>query len=220
MTFAREALRGGGLTFRPATLDDVTWCARLQTAREPSEPANEEQLRHRWQFNDPERIDESWIIEEGGEPIGYAHFGHPAWSKSPVRGGAPARLVARDARRPERLGRAFDPLEPYAIRDGTHALMAGSLEGFDDEYDALVARGYNEDRRSKSWELDLVANREKVAPMTAASCERMRGERLEITTIDRIADPDKWRKLHELCEASLQTSRPACRMRPRASRAS
>ncbi|HEV2009743.1 MAG TPA: hypothetical protein VGS17_01780 [Candidatus Limnocylindria bacterium] len=36
----------------------------------PSEPANEEQPRHRWQFNDPERIDESWIIEEGGEPIG------------------------------------------------------------------------------------------------------------------------------------------------------
>jgi len=203
-TFAREALRGAGLTFRPATLDDVAWCTRLQTARDPSDPANEEQLRHSWQFNDPERTDDRWIIEEGGAPIGYASFGHPAWSKSPVRG---ARLLAwfpRDATGPERLGRAFDLLEPYAINDGTLVLMAGSLEGFDDEYDALVAHGYTEERRSKSWELDLAANREQLEAMTAASRDRMRDERIEITTIDRIADPDTWRKLHEMCEASIQ----------------
>ena len=125
-TFAREALRGAGLTFRPATLDDVAWCARLQTAREPSEPANEEQLRQRWQLNDPERIDESWIVEEDGAPVGHAYFGHPAWAKSPVRGARLLAWFARDGRRPERLGRAFDLLEPYAIRDGTRALMAGT----------------------------------------------------------------------------------------------
>ena len=202
--FARAALRGAGLTFRPATLDDLPWTVRFQTAREPSEPANEEQMRHWWLSADPERFDDRWIIEEDGAPIGYGYFGHPAWSKAPTRG---ARLLAwfpRDARRPERLGRAFDVLEPYAIGDGALVLMAGALEGFDDEYEALVARGYPEERRSKAWELDLAANRDTLEAMTAASRERMRGEGIEITTIDRIADPDKWRKLHEMCQASIQ----------------
>ena len=202
--FARTTLRGGGLTFRPATLDDLPWAVRFQTARDPSEPANEAQMRHWWQSADPERVDDRWIIEEGGEPVGYGYFGHPMWSRSPMRA---ARLLAwfpNDARRPERLGRAFDVLEPHAIADGTLVLMAGSLEGFDDEYEALVARGYKEDRRSKSWELDLAANREKLEPMTAAARDRMRAERIEIATIDRVADPDKWHKLHEMCESSIQ----------------
>ena len=68
--FARTALRGAGLTFRPATLDDLPWTVRFQTAREPSEPVNEEQLRHRWLSADPERFDDRWIIEEHGAPIG------------------------------------------------------------------------------------------------------------------------------------------------------
>ena len=203
-TFAREALRGGGLTFRPATLADLAWTVRFQTARDPSEPANEQQMRHWWLSGDAERIDDRWIIEEGGEQIGYAYFGHPDWSKSPARGARLLAWFARDAERPARLGRAFDLLEPYAINDGTRILMAGSLEGSDDEYDALVARGYKEVRRSKSWELDLDANRARLESMTAASRTRMADERIEITTIDRVADPDKWRKLHEMSEASIQ----------------
>lgn len=203
-TLARETLRGGGLTFRPATLADLPWTVRFQTSREPGEPANEEQMRHRWQSTDPERVDDRWIIEEAGEQIGCAYFGHPDWAKLPARGARLLAWFAGDGKRPERLGRAFDLLEPYAIKDGTRILMAGSREGFDDEYAALVARGYKEERRSKSWELDLAANREKLTAMTSAARERMAGEGIEITTIDRIADPDKWRKLHEMCEASIQ----------------
>ncbi len=202
--FARTALRGAGLTFRPATLDDLPWTVRFQTAREPSVPANEEQMRHWWQSNDPERVDDRWIIEDGEGPVGYGYLGHPAWTKSPMRAARLLAWFARDARRPELLGRAFDVLEPYAISDGTLVFTANSLEGYDDEYDALLARGYKEERRSKSWELDLGANREKLEAMTAASRDRMRQEGIEITTIDRIADPDKWRKLHELCESSIQ----------------
>jgi GNAT superfamily N-acetyltransferase len=203
-TFAREALHGGGLTFRPATLADIPWTVRFQTARDPGEPANEEQMRHWWQSTDPERIDDRWIIEEGGDQIGYAYFGHPEWSRSPMRGARLLAWFAHDADRPGRQGRAFDVLEPYATKDGAYILMAGTLEGFDDEYATLAARGYKEERRSKSWELDLAANREKLDAMTAAARERMRAEGVEITTIDRVADPDKWRKLHELCEASIQ----------------
>jgi GNAT superfamily N-acetyltransferase len=203
-SFARETLRGAGLTFRPVTLDDIAWTAAFQTARDPSEPANPEQMRHWWQSTDPERVDDRWIVEEDGAPVGYAYFGHPIWSKAPMRAGRLFAWFTRDARRPERIGRALAVLEPYAISDGAAVFMAGTLEGFDDEYAALVANGYKEERRSKSWELDLVANRDRIAAMTAASRQRMRDERIEVTTIDAVADPEKWRKLHAMCESSIQ----------------
>ena len=202
--FARTTLHGAGLTFRPATLDDVPWTADLQTARKPDEPANEEQLRHWWQSRDRDRVDDRWIVEEDGTAIGYAYVGHPAWEKAPMRA---ARLLAwfpRDQEGPARLRRALTVLEPYAITDGAAVFIANTVEGFDDELDALVAHGYREERRSKSWELDLVASRETIAAMTEASRERMRNERIEITTIDVVADPEKWRKLHAMCEASIQ----------------
>ena len=202
--FARAALHGAGFTFRPATLADVRWTAELQTAREPDEPANEEQLRHWWQFHDRERIDDRWIVEEDGTAIGYAYVGHPAWEKVPMRA---ARLIAwfpSDPARAARLRRALTVLEPYAITDGAAVFTANTVEGSDDELDALIAHGYKEERRSKSWELDLVANRGTVAAMTDASRQRMRDEHIEITTIDVVADPEKWRKLHAMCEASIQ----------------
>ncbi|MDP9246427.1 MAG: GNAT family N-acetyltransferase [Chloroflexota bacterium] len=204
IAFARAALRGGSLTFRPATLDDVTWTARFQTSREPTEPANEEQMRHWWQFNDPERIDDRWIVEEGGAPIGYAYFGHPSWSKAPMRAGRLLAWFAGDEKRPARLRAALDVLEPYAIKDGTKVFMANTVEGFDDEVEALVAHGYKEERRSKSWELDVPANRDAIAAMTVSSRERMAAEGIEVTTIDQVADPEKWRKLHGMCEESIQ----------------
>ena len=203
-TFARAALRGGGLAFRPPTLDDIPWVVSFQTARDPSEPANGEQMRHWWLSSDPERVDERWIIEEHREPIGYGYFGHPAWERLPMRAARLFAWFSRDASRPERLRRALDVLEPYAAADGAKVFSTGTLEGFDDELLALLAQGYKEERRSKSWELDLTANRAKIDAMTAVSRQRMRDERIEITTIDRIADPEKWRKLHAMCEASIQ----------------
>jgi mycothiol synthase len=185
-------------------LDDVAWNAAFQTARDPSEPANEEQMRHWWTFRDPERVDDRWIIEADGAPVGIAYYGHPIWEKAPLRAARMFAWFARDALRPERLGRAFDVLEPYATADGAAIFTAGTREDYEDEFAALVARGYKEDRRSKSWELDLLANRDKIAAMTAAARQRMRDEGIEIATIDAIADPDKWRKLHAMCEASIQ----------------
>jgi GNAT superfamily N-acetyltransferase len=203
-TLARATLRGGKLTLRPATLDDVAWTARLQTAREPSEPANEEQTRHWWRFQDPGHIEDRWIVEDDGAPVGYASVGHPAWEKAPTRAARLVAWFARDAKRPERIRRALDLLEPYAAADGTLVFMAGTLEGFDDEYEALVAHGYREERRSKGWELDLIANGAAVAAMTERSRVRMRDEGIEIVTIDRIADPERWHKLHAMAEASVQ----------------
>ena len=201
---ARETLRGPELVLRPAALDDVPWATRLLTERDPAEPANEESIRHSWRMSDPDRVQDRWIVEASGTPIGFSYHEHPAWSIAPMRASRIAAWLPRDARRPERLARAFALLEPFAAADGAELFMAGTREGQDDEYAALVGLGYSEERRSKSWELDLAANRATIAAMTASSRERMRAEGIEITTIDRVADPEKWRKLHAMIEASIQ----------------
>jgi GNAT superfamily N-acetyltransferase len=203
-SLARETLRGAGITFRPATLDDVTWVTALQTARDPSEPANEQSLRHWWQTSSPDHVDDRWIVEEDGAPVAYAYFGHPSWENAPTRAARHFAWFARDEKRPDRLRRALDVLEPYAVADGTKIFMAGTREGVDDEYAALVAHGYKEERRSKSWELDLAANRATLEAMTGASRQRMGTEGIELVTIDRVGDPEKWRKLHRMIEESVQ----------------
>jgi GNAT superfamily N-acetyltransferase len=201
---ARETLRGPELVLRPATLDDVPWVAQLQTERDPAEPANEESIRHWWRTADPGRVQDRWIVETGGAPIGFAYHEHPSWSIAPMRASRIAAWFGRDPLRPGRLARAFALMEPFAAADGAELFMTGTREGQDDEYATLVGLGYKEERRSKSWELDLAANRATIAAMTASSRERMRTDAIEITTIDRVADPEKWRKLHAMIEASIQ----------------
>jgi len=201
---AREPLRGAGQTFRPATPDDIPWTVRLETMRDPGEPANEEQARHWWGFRDPERFHDRWIVEEDEAPVGYAQLERPSWATAPMRAARLVAWFARDAKRPDRLRRALDVLEPYATADGAAVLVAGTREDFDDEYEAFIAHGYTEKRRSKTWELDLGANRATLAAMAETSRRRTRDEGIEVTTFDRVADPDKWRKLHAMCEESIQ----------------
>src|SRR5256885_2365200 len=113
LTLARTALRGAGLAFRPATLDDVPWVARLMTERDPTEPANAEQMRHGWQLTDPGRIEDRWIVEQDGAAIGFATLGHPAWEVAPTRA---ARLMARfapGATRADRIRRALESFESF-----------------------------------------------------------------------------------------------------------
>lgn len=203
-SLARTSVRAAGWTLRPATLDDLSWTVRLQTARDPSEPANEAQMRHWWQSSDPEHVDDRWIVEENGAPVGYAQLGHPSWEIAPMRAARLVAWFAPGAARPGRIRGVLDALEPYAIADGVALFMSGTKEGFDDEYEALVAHGYTEERRSKSWELDLATNGDRVSAMTETSRRRMREEGIEITTIDAVADPEKWRKLHAMCQESIQ----------------
>lgn len=202
--FADSTLRGAGLTFRPATLDDVPWVAALQTARDPGEPGNEAQLRHWWRLMNPDRFDERWIVEEAGAPVGFASFSHPAWESAPMRASRLMIWLPRGDGRPAHLRRGLEVLEPYAAAAGTRLYTSNLREDFEDEHGAFVALGYREGRRSQGWELDLAANRAALEAMADGSRGRMRDEGIEITTIDHVADAEKWHKLHEMCEESLQ----------------
>lgn len=203
-TYARATLSGAGFSLRPAAAADVPWLAALETERDPGEPGNEEKLRHWLSQETPDHVSDDWIVEEHGRPIGAAGCSHAAWANTPVRA---ARLYLAFPPGPERgarIARTLAVLEPFAIGDGADVLACRAREDQPDEIAAYETAGYREERRSRSWELDLAANRERIERMAAAARERMRSEGIEITTIHRVADPEKWAKLHRMVEESAQ----------------
>ncbi len=69
---------------------------------------------------------------------------------------------------------------------------------------AVLRRGYREDRRSRRWELDLVANRDRLLAMTAESRAKMRAEGIWLLTLADDTDPEKHVKIWRMSEeASL-----------------
>jgi len=185
------------------TLDDASWVADLMTARLPDEPQDPAGIRHWWASVDPERTQHRWIVEERDEPIGFAWYGHAPWARLDVHYAQIGVNYGPGLETTERIGRAFDVLEPHAVADGAAVFVAGTRDDRDAMIAALSERGYHEERRSKSWELDLVANRARLLAMTESSRERMRREGIEVTTLDRVTDRGKFHKLHAMVEESV-----------------
>src|SRR6266550_1959177 len=69
-----------------------------------------------------------------------------------------------------------------------------------ERYGTVEKRGYKEDRRSRRWELDLVAGREKLLAMVEVSRERMRSEGVRLLTLAEDDDPAVIEKVWRLSE--------------------
>ncbi len=188
------------LTYRPATLDDAGFAADMATALRPDEPEDAASWRHWWQSMDPEWTIERFIVERAGTAIGFAFHNHAPWSKLPKKyGRVGADFLPRD-RRPETWADGFDFVEARSKASGAEIFSTNAREDDAKLIDWLTGRGYKEERRSKAWELDLVARRAAIEEMAAASRAKMRDAGIRIHTIDRDDDPEKFHKIHEMSE--------------------
>ncbi len=212
-TDPRMTLRAGGLEFRPATLDDAAFAADVATALRPDEPEDPETWRHWWSSDDPDWTNERYVVLRGTTPIGYARQNHAPWAKLDKRY---ARLFVElfpNERADDRLG-AYDFMEQRARADGAAIFATFAREDDVRLCEWLLARGYREERRSRAWELDLAAQRDRLATMAEASRAKMRAQRIEIHTVDRDSDPEKFHKIHEMSEeaaADVPTTIPHVR---------
>src|SRR4029077_11735580 len=103
--------------------------------------------------------------------------------------------LVRAFRDPSALDELIAFAEARAFADGATVVRA-----FADEHDpvraaVLTRRGYAEDRRSKRWELDLVAERARIEAMALESRERMRREGIQILTLADDGDPGRYEKI-------------------------
>ena len=193
-------LRRGGLTFRPATLDDAAFAADVATAVRPDEPEDPASWRHWWASDDPAWTNERWVVLRGETPIGYARHNHAPWEQQSKRYGRVGFELLPAERTPEQLATLLDVMEDRSRASGAKIFATYAREDDDRFATWLIAHGYREERRSKAWVLDLVARRERMESMAADSRAKMREQGIAIRTIDRDGDPEKFHKIHEMSE--------------------
>jgi GNAT superfamily N-acetyltransferase len=193
-------LRRGGLTFRPATLDDAAFAADVATAVRPDEPEDPASWRHWWTSDDPAWTNERWLVLRGDTPIGYARHSHAPWELQDKRYGRIGFEILPTERTDAQLATVLEVMEERSRASGAGIFSTQARE--DDAWLAtwLTARGYREERRSKAWLLDLVARRAPIETMTTGSRARMRDQGITVHTIDRDGDPEKFHKIHEMSE--------------------
>jgi GNAT superfamily N-acetyltransferase len=125
---------------------------------------------------------------------------HPRWDIAPSRFAIVGAELVPEHRSARALASALAAMEERAAAAG--ASLAATRTRADDEVQlvAFAERGFREDRRSKKWELDLVAEREQLLAMTERSRDRMRREGISVGTLAADRDPDRYRKTWRMSE--------------------
>jgi hypothetical protein len=156
------------LVFRPATLDDATFGADMATALRPDEPEDAASWRHWWESQDPDWTVERFVVERDGHDIGLVDHNHAPWERLPKRYGRIRAEFLPGERSDAHLAAGFEFIEQRSRATGTAIYSTYVRE--DDEHLMrwAQARGYREERRSRAWELDLVARRAALETMASA----------------------------------------------------
>jgi len=190
----------GELAFRPATPDDAAFAADIMTALRPASPVDPVVLRYWWAQPDEFIEFARFVVMRGEMPIGYAATEHARWEVEPDR----YEIVGGDLLPAERthpaLDRLFAALEERAGADGARTLRAFANEDDPLRIETILGRGFKEDRRSRRWELDLVANRQRLLAMTEECRARMRKEGVRLLTLAQDGDPAVIEKVWRLSE--------------------
>ena len=194
----------GELEFREATLDDATFSADVQTAVFPTRPTDPVIERYWWEQPDDTFVSRRWIVQRDGQDIGVAAFDHPAWARLQVPHGDIYGDLLPDQRDSASLQVLIAEMERRLTADGAKRIAVRANEDDEVRIAAIVGRGFGEDRRGRRWVLDLGDNRERIERMTRQSRDRMRTERIELLTLDRERDPEKYRKVWRMNEEASQ----------------
>src|SRR2546421_1300886 len=145
------------LQLRPATLDDATIVADLESLRDPDEPRDPVLLRHWWQMSDElEKVMRRVDVRDGAA-VAYVSSSHELWDKDEKRFGV-VRAVLRNDVWDEGVYEQLVKLgEGWLRSEGAATAVARVREDMKQDVAALDRLGYREDRRMRTSELDIVA---------------------------------------------------------------
>src|SRR5262245_49487599 len=192
------------LDLRPATIDDADAVADAATALRRDDPMDPLVLRHHWFAREPGHVLERFAVLAGHRVVGLCTQRHDDWARMSTRYDAVEVILHPDVRTDANLTWAFDRIEERSREEGTEVFRAWGREDDLQLLDLLGGRGYSLDRRQRYWELDLVANRERLMEMAAAARARMAAQGVRLLTLAEDEDPERFRHLYELNEEGEQ----------------
>jgi GNAT superfamily N-acetyltransferase len=195
-----DTLTKSDLKFVPVGPGDAAFAADVDTAVRPFGPRDPEIYEYWWAQPDENWVFARFVVTRGGKRIGYAVAEHPRWDVQPERYGTVDGNLLPAERTKAALDAILAPMEERVTADGAKILACWANEDDPLKIETLLARGYKEDRRARRWELDLLANREKLLAMAEESRTRMKSEGVRLLTLATDDDPRVIEQIWRLSE--------------------
>ena len=192
------------VTYRPAELDDAELASDLMSAAYPSMTHDPVILRFRWEHTRKGYEVGRYIAESDGSPIAFLAWMHGPWEKLPDRHCEVEVWLVREQLDVALLVSMWSWIGERAVGQGSRMLMAYCGEDEPEMLESLATVGYKRERVEKVWELDLVAHGARLTDEASVEIRRMDQEGIRLMTVADWDDPEKYRKLFELNEVTVQ----------------
>ena len=199
------------LELRPASMDDAAMVADLETARNPDEPRDPEMLRFWWSANPTDEVFTRMIAEREGVAHAYVYAAHMPWKKGEQRFGSVRVAVHPNIWNEVLFESALETAESWLLHEGAAIAVARARQSFQRDLDVMEARGYKEVRQARTWQLDLVAGRDRLLAGAERARQRMAEQGVQMMTLANDDDPDRLTKMYQLCieaEQDIPTTMP------------
>lgn len=183
---------------RPATLDDASLVADLESLRDPNEPRDPVLLRYWWLMTDEIEVSMRRVAVRDGAALAYVSASHERWDPEGKRFGVVRTMLRRDVWNELLFGELVRMGEDWLRGEGASTSVTRVHEDLRQELAALERLGYREDRRMRTSELDLVAHRDRILSTREECRRRMREQGVELLPLSEATDPDRYQKLYRM----------------------
>jgi GNAT superfamily N-acetyltransferase len=186
------------LDLRPAVLEDAALVADLDTAIQPDEPRDPVMMAFWWKNHTAREKAYRLISTRDGKARLFVFAGHNGLDDDPRRFGSLRVSIAREEWSDDRFREAVGVAERWLRDEGALVAIAKFREDRTTELSLLEELGFARERRLRAWVLDLVEGRDRLLETAAETSAEMKRQGVELLTLDRDTDPERWRKLYDL----------------------
>jgi GNAT superfamily N-acetyltransferase len=189
---------------RAATLDDIGIVADLEATRDPEDPRDPEMMRFWWTSASLSQVASRHVAVREGKAVAFMAASHERWGDAPERFGSVRAVIRSDVWSEREFARLVAKGEEWLESEGVVNAVSRIREDFRHELEALTRVGYQEVRRQKFSELDLVAHRDNLLRGLAQERGKMKTRGVRMLTLSEYNDANRLVKLHEMMVAAEQ----------------
>jgi GNAT superfamily N-acetyltransferase len=155
-----------------------------------------------WTATPSDEIFIRMLAERDGAALAFLFAAHSPWDETPSRFGSIRLALHPDIWSEQKYEQLLDVAESWVRSQGAEIGVVRVRETFTKELGILQRRGYREVRRARQWELDLIANRDRLLRGSEQSRARMEEQGVRMLTLDQDTDQTNLAKLYELTSAA------------------
>ena len=190
------------LDLRAATLDDVGMVAALETARDPEDARDPQMLRHWWSKGSADQVSKRFVAERDSSAFAFVSTAHPIWEAGSKRFGNVRAVLHPDGWTAPAFSGLVSTAEGWLRTEQAATSVARVGADYERELAVFAVLGYEEVRRQRISQLDLVAGRERLLADASRHRQQVMSKGVQLLTLDKDTDPDRIQKLYELMNAA------------------